>query len=317
MERSDNVENLIQLAKPFFSELSLDPRIPTTVCQDQLIVFVQESAPLLLLVFGSPLLASEGICELFEQVFSRLEHIQDALDRIEEGVTRIEQKHDAGVLAKFRSGYRELQDGIAAGKPELREKLILSARSKLTEIAELPLGLDYSGFASGNVAAAACLLLVISDAWLGELRSSLRHALKALSCCPEWAEQFLPAALINSLAGARIKQLEEDLKDKIKREMGTHHDFFWEKAACGAATAGVVTLGLTGLFAPVAATGATAFFTRINDLDKPDAQKAAHERAISKFKEEALAQRAHAIKEKADQRLRDFDKFHDVSTAKG
>jgi hypothetical protein len=311
MERSDNVENLIQLVKPFFSELTLDPRIPTTVSQEQLIVFIKESAPLLLLVFGSPLLASEGICELFEQIFSRLEHIQDSLNRIEEGVTRIEQKHDAGVLARFKSGYRELQDGIAAGKPELRERLILSARSKLTEIAELPLDLDYSGYASDKVAASACLLLVIADAWLGEFRSSLRYALKGLSCCPVWAEQFVPAALINSLAGERIKLLENDLKNKIKREMGTHHDFFWEKAACGAAIAGVVTLGLTGMGSGLTV-GTAGLINRLNNLNAPDAQQTAQQKAISKFKDEALMQRSHAIKAEADLRLRDFDKFHDV-----
>lgn len=178
----------LELSAPLLRRFRAHPSIPTELNATSLAEVLQVAAPVLLAIFGSPEAAAGVIDVSLERLFSRLDDVEQALEQIETSILALEAKHGASVLARFKSGIRELRDGLRARSKPFRERVLLDARTKLTELCELPPGLLYGSFSSQAITAAACLLVAMIDTWHGEIESAYRYNLRALVADPLWAE---------------------------------------------------------------------------------------------------------------------------------
>lgn len=295
----DDIEHFLRLSTPLLQRFNADPSIPTELTSSSLAEILATAAPFLLVVFGSPEAAAVVMNESFEKLFSRLDDVEQSLDGIEKSILALEAKYDASVLARFTSGIRELRDGLRARSKAFREQLLLGARSKLTELCELPPGLTYGRFPSHGIAAAACFLVGIVDTWYGELESAHRYNLRSLIADPLWAENYLGATFIEALAGPELQRLEDEMRAQIEIERARLHDFFWNKVGAGALAA----IGIALFPAGAGATLANAS-KAISKFDSQDAQEEARKQAIQQLEAQALERRATLLRSLASERLR-------------
>lgn len=294
-----DIENFLRLSAPLLQRFNADPSIPTELTSSSLADILEAAAPFLLVIFGSPEAAAVVMNESFEKLFSRPDDVDQSLDRIEKSILALEAKHDASVLARFKSGIRELRDGLRARSKAFREQLLHGARSKLTELCELPPGLTYGPFPSHVIAAAACMLVGMIDTWYGEIESAHRYNLRSLIADPLWAENYLGATFIDALAGPELQQLENEMHAQIETERTRVHDFFWNKVGAGALAAiGVV------LFPAGAGVTVKNASKAISNFDSQDAQEEARRQSIQQIEAQALERRAMVLRSSASERLR-------------
>lgn len=295
----DDRARFLSLSAPLLRKFSADPSIPTELDSVSLAEILETAAPFLLAIFGSPEAAVAVVDDSLGRLFAKLEDVQQSLDRIEKSIRDLEAKHDATVLARFKSGLQELRAGLRARRKPFREQVLLNARTKLTELCELPPGLSYGPFPSHGIAAAACLLVAMIDTWYGEFESAHRYNLRSLVADPLMADGFLGKDFIDALAGPELRRMEEEQQTQIEAERVRVHDFFWNKVGVGAIAAVGVILNPGGSGVHIANAGRA-----MASYDTQDTQEKARSEAIEKILAQASERRATLLRTLASERLR-------------
>lgn len=285
-------------------------RTPTDRSLDDLMSFLAKAAPAVIAFFrGDPTAAADILGEQITSVLRPDSDLGAQIRSVEEQLSSIEAKIDAAMLSRFKSGAREFRDALRAPRGAYREGLLFSARSKLADVAELPVGISVGGVSSETLAAAACLLVSKIVTLFGDAKASLRYAAQALMLDPLWAQAHVPAGLVVSVGGIGLERLHIEHAGAVAREQARHHDFFGTKVGIRAAQGGALLVGIMGRSLPAASHTIRTGETELQRLETNEAQAQARAEAVKQVHVDFQRRFVEHIRNSARERIGILDSY--------